>query len=245
LAQQDIVDWISYQLDAEFGTTAADIPTAVGFCMLVPTPVATRVGLFDPVFGRGYCEEVDWSRRAKALGYRNLLAPSTFVFHYGGASTRVAGLLIGDGTTTVAAHERIIDFRHAGYRAEVAAFERAMPLAPLVERGSRAIVLGAARRWGYRVEATALGASAGAGVPFLVFPDTPRLVATGHYSGFATDIAVDAGADPAASLTAAIGRPPERVTMLARGRNADRLAGAAWGAGVVVEDRHTSPQRVW
>lgn len=245
LAQQDVVDWISYQLEGEFGSTAADIPTAVGFCMLIPTPVAARVGLFDPLFGRGYCEEVDWSRRAKALGYRNVLAPSTFVFHHGGASTRAAGVLVGDGTTTVAAHERIIDFRHRGYRTEVEAFDRASPLAPLVERASRTIVLGAARRWGYRVEATAMGASAGAGVPFLVFPDATNLVATGHYGGFATDIEVAGGADPAAKLLATVGRAPERVTILDRGRNAERLAAAAWGAGVTVEDRHAYPQRVW
>lgn len=244
LAQQDVVDWISYQLEAEFGSTAAEIPTAVGFCMLVPTPVATRVGLFDPVFGRGYCEEVDWAQRAKALGYRNLLAPAGFVFHYGGASTRVAGLLVGDGTTTVAAHERIIDFRHPRYRAEVDTYERTAPLAALVARGSRAIVTAAARRWGYRVEATSFGAGAGAGVPFLVFPDTPDLVATGHYCGFATDIPVPAGADPAAALAAALGRPPGSVTILDRGRNSDRLA-AAWGGGVTVEDRHSYPEKVW
>lgn len=245
LAQQDVVDWISYRLEGEFGTTAADIPTAVGFCMLIPTPVATRVGLFDPVFGRGYCEEVDWSRRAKALGFRNLLAPATFVFHHGGASTRAAGVLVGDGTTTVAAHERIVDFRHRGYRAEVEEFARSAPLAPLVERASRTIVLGAARRWGYRVEATATGASAGAGVPFLVLPDAPHLVATGHYGGFATDVTVADGADPATELIAAIGRVPDGITIRDRGRNSERLAAAAWGAGVTVEDRHAYPQRVW
>lgn len=245
LAQQDVVDWVSYQLENELGATALEIPTAVGFCMLVPTPVAARVGLFDPLFGRGYCEEVDWSRRAKALGYRNLLAPGTFVFHYGGASTRAAGLLVGDGTTTVAAHERIIDFRHPGYREEVDSFERTAPLSGLVARGSRAIVLAAARRWGYRVEATSFGAGAGAGVPFLVFPDRPDLVASGHYCGFATDIPVPAGADPAATLQATLGRPPASVRILDRGRNSDRLAAAAWGAGVTVEDRHTYPEKVW
>ena len=245
LAQQDVVDWVSYQLEAEFAGTATELPTAVGFCMLVPTPVAARVGLFDPLFGRGYCEEVDWSRRAKAMGYRNLLAPSAFVFHYGGASTRAAGLLAGDGTTTVVAHERIIDFRHPGYRAEVDNFERTAPLAPLVQRGSRAIVVAAARRWGYRVATTSFGAGEGAGVPFLVFPDAPDLIATGHYCGFATAIPVAAGADPAATLRAAIGRPPDRVTILDRGRNSDRVAAAAWGAGVTVEDRHAYPEKVW
>jgi L-ascorbate metabolism protein UlaG (beta-lactamase superfamily) len=114
-----------------------------------------------------------------------------------------------------------------------------------VARGSRAVVLAAARRWGYKVEATAIQASSGAGVPFLVPPGAGRLVATGHYGGFATDIAVDDRADPAAAFLAAIGRPPDRVILHDRGRNADRLAGAAWGDGVPVEDRNTYPQRVW
>jgi GT2 family glycosyltransferase len=244
-AQQDVVDWVSYQLEAEFGTTAAEIPTAVGFCMLVPTPVSARVGLFDPLFGRGYCEEVDWSQRAKALGYRNLLAPAAYVFHYGGASTRVAGLLVGDDTTTVAAHERIIDFRHPRYRPEVETFERTSPLSSVVARGSRAIVRAAARRWGYRVEATSFGPSPGASVPFLVRPDTPDLVATGHYCGFATHVPVPAGADPAVTLQAALGRSPGSVTILDRGRNSDRLATAAWGEGITVEDRHSYPEKVW
>lgn len=244
LAQQDVVDWISYQLEGEFGGTAVELPTAVGFCMLVPTKVAERVGLFDPVFGRGYCEEVDWSRRAKALGYRNLLAPSTFVFHYGGASTRVAGLLVGDGTT-VAEHERIIDFRHPGYRAEVEEFDRTAPLSTLATRGSRTIVLAAARRWGYRVEATSIRTTSESGVPFLAFPAAPDLVLSGHYCGFATDVAVEDGADPAGIMLRLLGRAPNRVSILDRGRNADRLAAAAWGPDVAVDDLHVYPERVW
>jgi hypothetical protein len=108
-----------------------------------------------------------------------------------------------------------------------------------------AVGMAAARRWGYRVEATSFGAGAGAGVPFLVFPDTPDLVATGHYCGFATDIAVPAGGDPAATLQATLGRSPESVTILDRGRNSDRLAAAAWGDGVTVDDRHSYPEKVW
>ena len=244
LAQQDVVDWISYQLDGEFGSTTLELPTAVGFCMLVPTKVAARVGLFDPVFGRGYCEEVDWSRRATALGYRALLAPSAFVFHYGGASTRVAGILVGDGTT-VAEHERILNFRYPAYGAALETFARSALLPPLVARGGRAIVLAAARRWGYRVEATAIRKTNEPGVPFLVPPDAPQLVLTGHYCGFATEIAVDEGADPAARLLELLHRAPDRVSIFDRGRNSDRLAGAAWGPQVALEDRHLYPERVW
>jgi len=244
IRDQDVVDWLSYQLDAEFGDFGLEIPTAVGFCMLVPTPVVERVGLCDPVFGRGYCEEVDWSRRAAALGYRSLLSPSAFVFHLGGASTLAAGVLSG-GSSTVAEHERIVNFRHPTYRADVDAFVRSGTLAPVIDRATRAVVLEASRRWGYHVEATSLRASAAPGVPFLVFPTGDDLVFVGHYGGFAAEVAVAADGDPAGALVEILGRRPDRVILFDRGRNADRVAQAEWGPDVVVEDRHRYPQRVW
>ena len=43
--------------------------------------------LMDPVFGRGICEETDWSLRSKELGYRITLSPSSFAYHRGQGST--------------------------------------------------------------------------------------------------------------------------------------------------------------
>lgn len=65
---------------------AIEIPTGVGFCMAIRLEVAKRIGMFDPVFGRGYREENDWCQKAKMLGYRHVLAPNLFVYHKHGGS---------------------------------------------------------------------------------------------------------------------------------------------------------------
>ena len=66
---------------------SVDIPTAVGFCMYIRRACLKQVGLFDvEAFGKGYGEENDFSLRAAAGGWRNVLAADTFVFHAGSVS---------------------------------------------------------------------------------------------------------------------------------------------------------------
>ncbi len=66
---------------------AVDIPTAVGFCMLIPARALREVGLFDEAaFGKGYGEENDFCLRAAAQGYHHLLATDVFVRHVGEVS---------------------------------------------------------------------------------------------------------------------------------------------------------------
>lgn len=65
---------------------AIEIPTGVGFCMAIRQETAKRIGLFDPVFGKGYREENDWCQRAKLSGYQHVLAPNLFVYHKHGGS---------------------------------------------------------------------------------------------------------------------------------------------------------------
>jgi GT2 family glycosyltransferase len=62
------------------------IPTAVGFCMYIRRRLIRELGAFDPVFGKGYGEENDFSMRASAAGYRNVLCDDTFVVHLGSRS---------------------------------------------------------------------------------------------------------------------------------------------------------------
>ena len=66
---------------------AIDVPTGVGFCMLISAACRARVGLFDlENFPRGYGEENDFCLRAKAAGFRNVLCPNAYVAHEGGVS---------------------------------------------------------------------------------------------------------------------------------------------------------------
>ena len=71
----------------EHPAVAIDLPTGVGFCMLIAAACRTQVGLFDiKNFPRGYGEENDFCMRAAAAGFRNVLCPTAYVAHEGGVS---------------------------------------------------------------------------------------------------------------------------------------------------------------
>jgi O-antigen biosynthesis protein len=80
----EVID--SYFQYAKFESNYLSIPTGIGFCMGVNKRVVDEIGMFDEVFGKGYCEENDWSARAEKLGYRNLQVPNLFVYHKHGGS---------------------------------------------------------------------------------------------------------------------------------------------------------------
>jgi GT2 family glycosyltransferase/glycosyltransferase involved in cell wall biosynthesis len=64
-----------------------EIPTCHGFCVLITRDALDEVGYFDEkTFGLGYGEENDFSMRAISLGFKNLLAPSVVVHHFGSKS---------------------------------------------------------------------------------------------------------------------------------------------------------------
>lgn len=66
---------------------SAELPTGIGFCMLIRRACIDEVGMFDEArFGRGYGEENDFCQRAVRAGWKNMLCADTFVFHEGGAS---------------------------------------------------------------------------------------------------------------------------------------------------------------
>lgn len=57
-----------------------DIPWVSGACLLVPRAVHAAIGGFDEGFFM-YCEDVDYSWRARAAGLRTLTCPAALLFH--------------------------------------------------------------------------------------------------------------------------------------------------------------------
>lgn len=88
-------------LDGATERAYPDVPLLNGFCTLISREVFDRVGLYDEeAFPMGYGEETDLCLRARAAGFRLVVADDCFVFHHKsvtfGASraalTRAAGL---------------------------------------------------------------------------------------------------------------------------------------------------------
>lgn len=106
-----------------------ELPTAVGFCMLIRRQALTALGGFDQAtFGKGYGEENDFCCRAAGHGWRNILADDCFVVHAGGGSFAPLGLKPGGDNLA-----RLLA-RYPGYNDAVAQFIAADPLASQRER---------------------------------------------------------------------------------------------------------------
>ncbi|WP_162271629.1 glycosyltransferase family 2 protein [Gemmata sp. SH-PL17] len=64
----------------------------VGFCLLISRAVIDAVGLLDEGFGLGNFEDDDYCHRARAAGFRAVIARDAFVHHVGGATFRATGI---------------------------------------------------------------------------------------------------------------------------------------------------------
>ncbi len=202
---QEVVDWVSDALFREFGATALDVPAGISFCMLIPVEVVRQVGFMDPVFGRGYCEETDWSRRSKALGYRIVLSPSTFVYHAGRGSTLAAGLVSG-GHTSDPDNERIIDLRYPDFRSDIHAFLESGDLETTRRMATSRILGDAARQFGYTVHLGWIDRvpSETDMVRCIVDAAAEGPVVTARYRGFHGPVPLDP-APPAAAIRRVLG----------------------------------------
>ncbi|SIS59542.1 glycosyltransferase [Phaeovulum vinaykumarii] len=102
----------------------ADLPCGVGFCMAIAPDWLRKAPGFDPAFGRGYGEEVDWSCRLRAMGARHVAQPALFVEHRGGASFGSA-----EKRRLIETNNRILQRRYPDFGLEVQRFIAADPLA--------------------------------------------------------------------------------------------------------------------
>lgn len=101
-----------------------ELPTAVGFCMAITRHAIETVGMFnESLFGKGYGEENDFSRRVAQKGMRNVLCDDVYVAHLGGRSFGPTGLRPDESSM-----QRLLS-QHADYLALVTAFISTDPLA--------------------------------------------------------------------------------------------------------------------
>lgn len=240
------VDAVSEAMRAEFSNLAVDLPTGVGFCMMISRHAIDEVGLFDPVFGRGYCEEVDWCQRATERGLRNVLAPGAFVFHIGSATNREAGIL-APGEKTVNTNEAIIDLRYPWYRDRLAEWTASGVIDPIVQRGLQRLVRDACARHGYLVDASWLRRNAEPSlderVRITINPDGPDPLVEASVGGWRCAIPVGQPGILEA-IAEFVGCRPTEVRLMDRGAIAERLQREADAAGVPVASLRRYPERV-
>lgn len=145
---QEVSDRIGRVLEQTFGTETLDIPAGISFAIIIPTRVLSAVGLMDPIFGRGYGEESDWSARATSAGFRHVLATGAFVYHAGRGSTLAAGVVSGDEIANWA-NQRIVNHRSPMFRWNVDGFLASGAVEVAQSRAVTALVRSAADESGY------------------------------------------------------------------------------------------------
>lgn len=242
LSSQDAVEWVAESLYGEFGLAAMDVPVGISFCILIPTSVIRAVGLMDPIFGRGYCEETDWTLRSLRLGYRAVLAPACFVYHRGQGSTAEAGVLPA-GHTTDLSNERIIDHRYPLFRSQVDAFVGSDLLRMLSESGCSRIVHDAGREWGYRVDLGFMMPELDEDGPTVtIYAEEGPLMALARFNGFVHRIPVTG--DLPGDVATFFGSPPQVVRVIDPRADHDELAKLFVQMGTVVADEPGYPTRV-
>ncbi|MDX6229095.1 MAG: hypothetical protein QOI76_2485 [Frankiales bacterium] len=242
LSTQETVDELTGWLTEAFGTESVDIPAGISFAMLVTTKAMREVGIMDPIFGRGYCEETDWSRRCLGAGLRLVMAPSVFVYHAGQGSTASVGML-KPGHSSVPEHEAILDLRYPDFRTDVQRYFDSGENDRMHAKALAAIVVGAARQYGYAVTTTVLEQGA---------QDSAMVSLSNGAGGDASGVAefrgfssrLEVGVDPLSDVMSLLGQPPSSLTLRTTQPVSAVVAAAAERVGITVHDQRRYPERV-
>jgi GT2 family glycosyltransferase len=243
LGSRSSVDRVSTLLERHFRGRAIDIPVGVGFCMLLPVSMIEAVGLFDPIFGRGYCEEVDWCLRADQFGFRNVLAPSAFVYHIGNATTKNVGVL-EHWETSDPANEAIIDLRYPYYRERLLEWDGATAFDDLRDEAATELIMEGAREFGYVVEVAAIPRQEPRDeTRFVLSPDGDPHSVYATQQAFEVTMRLDAG--PVLDvLERRIGTKPHAIVVRDRSDRGRELAEAGAARDIPVIDTYNYPQLV-
>lgn len=165
-AQLAAVDAAAAQLRRDGVTTDVELPSCCGFAMLIKRQALDAVGLLDGVaLVRGYGEEVDWCRRARAAGYRHLAATGVFVAHTGNVSFSL------EKTLRVRQNRNVLAARYPDYFPAYEAFFRDDPLAD-----ARAALLAALAQADAAWIAAPQGETAAPGTPLAALPASCRRI---------------------------------------------------------------------
>jgi len=237
------VSWLSETLRDEYDDRTIDVPAGISFCILIPTWAVAEVGLMDPVFGRGYCEETDWTLRSQSLGYRCTVALGVFVYHAGQGSNETAGLL-RQGATTVDQHEAIVDMRYPTFRADVGAYMASGMLDDLHAQCCLTICRSAAREFGYSVEMGRLSQSGSHIGPTIIIDTGDPDPVSVRYLGFNASLGLTGSPDEGdigLLIREFGGGPPRDVNVLDRGPHTQDLVESLGGSTV---DTPIYPARV-
>jgi len=105
------------------------LPTGVGVCLFIRRALLDDIGFFDEAsFGLGYGEENDFCLRALARRWLHVADDATFIFHAGHRS------FVGARAGLQRSAAEMLQRKHPGYMATIAAFMKADPLAPTRSR---------------------------------------------------------------------------------------------------------------
>lgn len=122
----DNPDNLAIQLKDRHLPIYPEIPTAVGFCMLITAEAKQRIGYFnETVFGHGYGEENDYSLRAAMAGMCNVVVDNAYVAHIGNQSFKEKALRPNQQTMN-----RLLAL-HPDYANQIDNFIKKDPLAPI------------------------------------------------------------------------------------------------------------------